>query len=290
MIYILSLLGIVLLLLLYLMWRQEPWQPRHAWPIVGQRLKKTPDSWAWWRFLASWRWYSHPGFVVKHLSFSKIESRLQQARLPLSQAEFYGLKQWLWTTGTLVFLAWLWVGQLSLKGGLTLVFMVTLVVLLPDLWLKARLATQQRRIGEQVPYFLDLLTLTLQGGGNLEQGLKATTQNYRSELSDTVAYKMRELDWGRPLDELFTELGQEVEDEDWQHFLNSLLRAKKLGVSLSDTLVVQAELMRTRRRQKAEELSRTAAVKISVPLVLFIFPALLIIYIGPGILQLLERT
>ena len=105
-----------------------------------------------------------------------------------------------------------------------------------------------------------------------------------------MAKKLIELNWGRSLEAVFTDLSLEIKDEDFQHFLKSVIRAKKLGVSLSETLIIQAELLRTRRRQKAEELSRTASVKISVPLVLFIFPALLIIYIGPGILQLLERT
>lgn len=283
-------LALILLILSLLIWRQAPWQPQHIWPQIYGLPLKTKDPLIVWKKLASWPWYSQPGFVVKQLSLDGNENLLKRLRILLSLEEFYGLKQWLWTTNSIVFLAWLWFGELTLKGGLTLGFIAFISVFFPDLWLRARRATQQRKIAQQVPYFLDLLTLTLQAGGNLEQGLKATTQNYHSDLSLAIEHKLRELEWGRPLDELFTELGAEIEDEDWQHFLSSLLRAKKLGVSLGDTLAVQAELMRTRRRQKAEELSRTAAVKISVPLVLFIFPALLIIYIGPGILQLLERT
>ena len=98
------------------------------------------------------------------------------------------------------------------------------------------------------------------------------------------------MEWGRSLEEVLSELKTVIPNLDFNHFLRSVVRAKSLGVSLQQTLVIQGELLRTCRRQRAEELSRTASVKISIPLVLFIFPTLLIIYIGSGILQLLERA
>jgi len=224
------------------------------------------------------------------VAVKSVKKSLTTYSKPFSKAQFLGLKQWIWTTFSFSFVIWLWTGNTSFNNGLLFISLALLSVFLPDLYLLSLKSKTERQIKEEVPYFLDLLTLTLQGGSNLEQALVLTTQNYPGVLSTLMQKKLVELDWGRSLDELFEELKAEVPDTDFQHFLSSLLRAKKLGVSLSETLAIQAELLRTRRRQKAEELSRTAAVKISVPLVLFIFPALLIIYIGPGILQLLERT
>lgn len=280
-----------LLVVLAQLWRLALWQPSHAWQRLATAQVKTAfDPLVIWKHLARWKWWSSPGFVVKTLSLKPPKKILQQSGVNLTVIQFYGLKQWLWSTGSLGFVLWLWFVETSLKSGLFLLFTLGLVLILPDLFLLGQVAQRKRTIAREVPYFLDLLTLTLQGGGNLEQGLVATTQNYQGELSRTVADRLKELEWGRSLDDVFSDLKTEIEDEDFRHFLNSLLRAKKLGASLSETLAIQAELLRTRRRQQAEELSRTAAVKISVPLVLFIFPALLIIYIGPGILQLLERT
>lgn len=288
---VLIILGIGILLALVGLWKHEPWQPMHAWPDLKANNSKTlPSSWAVLRWLGQWPWYSNYGWWIKKISLNKLSQRLGQANIPLTEDEFWAFKQWLWTTGSLVSLLWLWFGILSLQIVFLFLLVWGLVMVLPDLFLLTVISRRQAQMSAEVPYFLDLLTLTLQGGGNLEKALQATTNNYQGALSEVVAKKLVELSWGRSLEDLFKELKEVVKDEDFQHFLGSLLRAKKLGVSLSETLAIQAELLRTRRRQQAEELSRTAAVKISIPLVLFVFPALLIIYIGPGILQLMERT
>lgn len=273
------------------LWQHELWQPHNAWPhLCTNNVKKSFTAIGLLHSLAAWPWWSSPGYSVKILSLKWLKNGLNKTSEPFSLDQFLGLKQWLWTTVSFSFIAWLWLGETSLQNGLLFILSGILLVMVPDLYLLSLKSKKEREIGEAVPYFLDLLTLTLQGGRNLEQALTATTKNYPSTLSTVMDKKLVELGWGRSLDDLFDELKTDIPDADFQHFLSSLLRAKKLGVSLSETLAIQTELLRTRRRQKAEELSRTASVKISVPLVLFIFPALLIIYIGPGILQLLERT
>ena len=287
-IYILVLLSCILAINL---WLKEAWQPHNVWPdLYTKKSKNSFSGLTFLHWLAGWRWWSVPGILVLNLAVKSVKKSLTTYSKPFSKAQFLGLKQWIWTTFSFSFVIWLWTGNTSFNNGLLFISLALLSVFLPDLYLLSLKSKTERQIKEEVPYFLDLLTLTLQGGSNLEQALVLTTQNYPGVLSTLMQKKLVELDWGRSLDELFEELKAEVPDTDFQHFLSSLLRAKKLGVSLSETLAIQAELLRTRRRQKAEELSRTAAVKISVPLVLFIFPALLIIYIGPGILQLLERT
>jgi Flp pilus assembly protein TadB len=241
------------------------------------------------RFIAQ-QWWAQPGAFIKAISFKSVTESLPQPYCALNQADFLGIKQAVWSLGFTVILISLWVTDVGILDSARNLLMLLSVVLLPDIYLLNRRRLLQIQYGKEVPYFLDLLTLTLQGGGNLEQALQATTQNYQSQLSLVLSKKLKELHWGRSLEAIFKDLNFEVHDEDFQHFLSSVVRAKKLGVSLSQTLIIQSELLRTRRRQKAEELSRTASVKMSIPLVLFIFPALLIIYIGPGILQLLART
>ncbi len=287
---ILVLLGIFIFIATLQVWRTAPWQPGVLWFRLGFKISDSKLEPLWWKTLARWKWWSTPGWWVKTVSPSGLNQKLNLAGLELNEKDFLGLKQWLWSWFMLLGLLYLWFGDITWSRSLQGLLCGGLLFMLPDLWLQATTARRWRQLSDEVPYFLDLLTLTLQSGSNLEQALAYTCQNYQGVLSEILSNHLIELNWGRSLDDIFTDLQISIPDPEFQHFLSSILRAKKLGVSLGETLAIQSELLRTRRRQQAEELSRTAAVKISVPLVLFVFPALLIIYIGPGVLQLMNRA
>lgn len=284
------LFGLTVLWLGVKVWEFSPYNPQQSWPLKNStgNIKKSRDFFSVWRHLSHY-WWAQPGSFIKLTSVKAVVSQLPQSFLPLTQTEFLALKQVIWSLGFLSLLVALWITDISLKSVGICFLILWVIIMSPDLYGLHKTLYLQRLYQKEVPYFLDLLTLTLQGGGNLEQALLATTKNYQSQLSLVIARKLKELNWGRSLEAVFKDLSLTIKDDDFQYFLTSVIRVKKLGVSLSQTLIIQSELLRTRRRQKAEELSRTAAVKISIPLVLFIFPALLIIYIGPGILQLLNR-
>ncbi len=268
-------------------WQFSLVQPTNLWPKLKKRTQVGVFKFKVFDFLE--RWFV-PGMMVQTLSNKNRVKALPRRNLNLSPLQFYNLKQFLFFTAGGAFVIWLWVGEVTLAKALLYAATWLGVTILPDLYLLKVLQQDDRQMEREVDYFLDLLTLTLQGGSNLEQALKSTTVHYESLLSQTVALKLKELDWGQSLESVLMSLKKGIKSDDFKHFLESVLRAKKLGVSLSETLIIQGEILRTRRRQKAEELSRTAAIKMSIPLVLFIFPSLLIIYIGPGILQLLART
>lgn len=283
MLLILALL--ILILLLRLWWLSQPQQIKS---IKSLRQTAKPSSIkALWQRLKPWL---TPGWCVQKLSFKVASNRLLISRSNFSEDDFYRLKQGLLWLGGAAFFYWLWIGDFSWTRFYIFLVLWILFFSLPEIYGWLLLQRRKRQIEKEVPYFLDLLTLTLQSGSNLEQALVATTKCYDCLLSKNMAMGLEELAWGRPIEAILKDLKAEIQNDDFSHFLNSVVRAKKLGVSLNETLTIQVEILRTKRRQKAEELSRTAAVKISLPLVLFIFPALLIIYIGPGILQLLERT
>jgi len=252
--------------------------------------KKLINKTDWWKQSKIINALTQPGWFVKTFTTKRLIFQLSRQTIQFSPEQLWRLKQGAFSVAGILFIAWLWFGDFTIKDLWLYLGMWLLVTFMPDLYALQKLTKQNQRISADVPSFLDLLTLTLKSGVNLERALLLTTQNFASPLSTIVAEKLKELDWGRSLEAVFEDLKFEVEDDDFKHFLGSVIRTKNLGVSLSETLAIQSELLRTRRRQKAEELSRTASVKISVPLVLFIFPALLIIYIGPGILQLLAKT
>ncbi len=157
---------------------------------------------------------------------------------------------------------------------------------LPEFFIQIEKEKREKKFSKEVPYFIDLFIITLRTGLNIEKTFYYVTQK-KTFLTNIIRNKLYELELGRSLESLFYDLEKEIQNEEFQSFVKQLRQAKKLGVSLSHTLEIQSQCIRAKRKQRAEELCRTAAVKISIPLVLFIFPALLIIYIGPGILRLL---
>ena len=213
---------------------------------------------------------------------------MKEARDPISLEAYLGIKQLILTFYSFYSLLFLWFGEVNLMTFFRLVLLFGLTYMLPNLWLKMRQEKISRQLALEVPYFLDLLVLTLKSGLNIEPALRYTAQNKKGVLARVIEEKLEELSLGKSLEDVFDDLKKELPNHEFKQFINSLLRAQKLGVSLAQTLDIQSRLIRTKRRQRAETLSRTAAVKISLPLVLFIFPALLIVYIGPGLLQLIQ--
>lgn len=177
-------------------------------------------------------------------------------------------------------------GAINLKSFSLFFLYFFFFFFLPDILIQIAKEKREKHFKIEVPYFIDLFIITLKTGLNIEKTLWYITKK-KTLLSNIIRNKLQEINLGRSTESIFLDLEKEIQNEEFQSFLKQLRQAKKLGVSLAQTLEIQSQCIRAKRKQRAEELSRTAAVKISLPLVLFIFPALLIIYIGPGILKLL---
>jgi len=241
------------------------------------------------------RWLNHtwlkPGWFVDKLTKPEsIEKDLKLSNQSLTTKQFCHLKQLIWLMFVIYFWLYIWFGSVSWANSFKLFSLFCLSFYLPDLWLRVQKERHLKQLNDEVPYFIDLLSLTLQAGLNIEQALTHVVTHKKGLIAATVNQALLSLKLGRSLEAVLGELKDTVPNPDFQHFITSILRSKKLGVSLSNTLEIQSQLIRTKRRQRAEEISRTAAVKISLPLVLFIFPALLIIYLGPGLLNLMQQT
>ncbi len=178
-------------------------------------------------------------------------------------------------------------GKITSENILWLFLLFVFVFSLPDLLLQIEKEKREKLFLVEVPYFIDLFIITLKTGLNIEKTLFYITQK-NTFLNSIVSKKLAEIEFGKSLEVLFYELETEIQNKEFQSFLKQLRQANKLGVSLSQVLEIQSQAIRAKRKQRAEELSRTAGVKISLPLVLFIFPALLIIYVGPSLLSLLR--
>ena len=237
--------------------------------------------------LERWSFFTTPGWIISHFcSGEALQLKLLQSGVSLSLKEFLAIKQLVIWFASIYFWIYLFFGEITLKNSLLLLGVLMLLFFIPDLWLQVQKEKRQKSFELQVPYFIDLLSLTLETGMGLERSMVYVSQEMQGTLAQEIRRQLQGLEYGISFEAVLSKCILSVGVEEFSHFISNLRQAKKLGVSLSQTLRIQSELINTRRQQKAEELSRTASVKISVPLVLFVFPALLIIYLGPVILQM----
>ena len=260
-----------------------------AWAAVSGFWKDQVPTTSWVQPLIAWKWFTKPGKVVKALAKKEVALvRIEKAGRLISLEDYWRYKQLVWSLGLLLMWLYLFFGTVSWGLTFKLLLMIGFAFWFIDMWLRIKWEHRERELRLEIPYFIDMVALTLDTGLNLEQVFELLVQGKQGTLNSILGFHLRKLKLGSSLESVLTDIRKEICMSEFDNFITSILQSKKLGVPLSQTLKIQSELIRTRRRQRAEELSRTAAVKISIPLVFFIFPALLIIYIGPGILRLMS--
>jgi len=225
----------------------------------------------------------------------KSEEELSRLRLRLTNAGFRA------PNAPTIFLGLKGLGLicgLILAGGTTLIFggltqrnLITAACLaaalfyLPDLvvWWLRRYRQDQIFLG--LPDALDLMVVCVEAGLGLDQAMRKVAEEMKRSypvIAEEFGIANLQLQIGRPRAEVFHELGIRTGVADLRNLTAVLIQADKFGSSIAHALRTQSETMRTRRRQLAEERAAKTAVKLIFPLVLFIFPAIFVVLVGPA--------
>jgi tight adherence protein C len=137
-------------------------------------------------------------------------------------------------------------------------------------------------IRKDLPDTLDLLAISVEAGMGFEGALGVVCDNFTSPLADEIARTLREMELGLPRREALQNLRKRVEVPELSNFVLTLTQADALGMPIGRVLKASADDMRSRRRQWAREKAAKLPVKILFPLVLFIFPAIFVVLMGPA--------
>jgi tight adherence protein C len=163
---------------------------------------------------------------------------------------------------------------------------------LPDLivWLVARKRKESIFLG--LPDVLDLLVVCVEAGLGLDQAMRKVSEEMKKScrtLADEFSLCNFQLQMGRARNEVLQDLGARTGVDDLRSLAAILIQADKFGASVAQALRVQSDSMRTRRRQLAEEKAAKTAVKLIFPLVLFIFPAIFVVLVGPAAITIVNE-
>lgn len=218
------------------------------------------------------------------------EKYLKLAGLNLTLNEFNAAK--LMFSSSLVVLSMIICAFLSID----IVFKVFIVMLsllasliCPIYFLKIRISGRQEGIRNQLPNVLDLLSVSMEAGLGFDASLVKISERLDGPLIDELNMVLTEIQLGKPRREALKILSERSVVEEVKTFVSSIIQAEQLGIPIKNVLHTQAQQLRIMRKQKAEEKAMKAPVKMMIPLVVFIFPVLFLILLGPTLLQIIEQ-
>ncbi|MGH7762060.1 MAG: type II secretion system F family protein [Candidatus Dormibacteraceae bacterium] len=159
---------------------------------------------------------------------------------------------------------------------------------LPVVWLKQKVDARRNDIQRGLPDAMDLLVIAVDAGLGFDAALARVTDKYKNALSDEFAKVLREVSLGRPRLEAMDEMGRSSGVEDLHNFIQAIIQSEQFGTGIGKILRIQADEMRRKRRQRAQEKAAQATLKMMLPMVGCIFPTLWIVLLGPAALILLK--
>lgn len=158
----------------------------------------------------------------------------------------------------------------------------------PTLLLNRRVRANQKEILQAMPDALDLLTICVEAGLGFDAAMKKVVEKWDNSLSVALARVLQEIQLGKLRREALRDMANRLGVSEMESFVAAVIQSEQMGVSMSSVLHVQADAMRVKRRQRAEENAQKAPIKMLLPMAFLIFPTLMIVLLGPAILQLMR--
>jgi tight adherence protein C len=158
----------------------------------------------------------------------------------------------------------------------------------PSTIVTRKVEDREQDIAKTLPDVLDLLVISVEAGLGFEQAIDRTVASVPGALTDEFARMSGEVRAGARRADALRALAGRIDSEDVRSFVMAVLQADTFGVSIGQMLRNQADEMRVRRRQAAQEKAQKAPVKMLVPMVFCIFPAILVVIIGPAVINMMR--
>lgn len=160
----------------------------------------------------------------------------------------------------------------------------------PGIWLDRKMKARKHGILKSMPDALDLLTISVEAGLGFDLALQRVADKWENELSKEFNRVLSDTRLGTPRRDAMRMMSERCGVDDLTNFVQAIIQAEQLGVSIGKILKVQSEQMRVRRRQRAEELAHQAPIKMLFPMAFLIFPSILVVILGPALPKLLGAS
>ncbi|OIQ98715.1 bacterial type II secretion system protein F domain protein [mine drainage metagenome] len=161
--------------------------------------------------------------------------------------------------------------------------------LYPAIWLKDRLALRRRELLKTLPFYLDIITLCVEAGLNVQGAMKqAVAKGPKGVLRDEFQRVLRDIRAGKARAEALLNMAERLNEPGATHFTTAVIQAESMGMNLGPVLRAQADQRRAERFQRAERAAMEAPVKLLFPLIAFIFPCTFIVLFFPIVMKFMN--
>jgi tight adherence protein C len=155
-------------------------------------------------------------------------------------------------------------------------------------WIDSRVNARKRQVERALPGALDLITVCMEAGLSFDAGLSKLVEKTRGPLADELARVLQEMQIGKHRRAALHDLAQRVQVRDLSGFVAAVMQADQVGMSLAPVMRAQADEVRIRRRQHAEEQATKASIKILFPMIFCILPATVLVVLGPAVVAIVR--
>jgi tight adherence protein C len=168
-------------------------------------------------------------------------------------------------------------------GGLVIGFLG------PNLYLYQLAYDRANKLQRELPDAIDLMTISVESGLGFDAAVQQVAHNTEGPLADEFGRMLREMQLGMGRGEALRSLGERADVDDLRSFVSAMVQADSFGIPIAQVLRVQSGEMRVKRRQRAEEKAQQVPVKITIPLIFCILPALFVAVMGPAAINIMNN-
>lgn len=250
-------------------------------PFFDRVIKPIGDS------LSTFISRSTPGGIK-----GRINKKLVMAGNPFNM----GVNGWLLlkSFSILVFPSILWgsaiiTNSMSSKRISMLSVVTLLLYFLPNILLIQLTQKRQKEIVNTLPDILDLITVSVEAGLSFDGALSRVVYKMEGDLSKEFSRVINEMKMGKNRREALRDMSLRCGVADLTTFIGAIIQADELGVGITNVLRIQSKQMRLKRRQRAQEMAMKAPIKMLFPLIIFIFPTIFTVLLGPAVIKMIEQ-
>ena len=159
---------------------------------------------------------------------------------------------------------------------------------LPQVYISTIITRRQKSVRRALPDALDLLTICVEAGLGFDAAMVKVAEKWDSPLSAGFARVIQEIQLGKLRREALKDMADNIDITEMTSFVAIVIQSEMLGVSMAKVLRIQSDQMRVKRRQMAEEEAHKTPIKMLIPMILLIFPSLLLVLFTPAILSVMQ--
>ncbi|MBA4180699.1 MAG: type II secretion system protein [Anaerolinea sp.] len=218
----------------------------------------------------------------------RLEGRIAQAGMKIKPGQFIVVVAVL--VGVVPILATFYMASVAGATGQKL--LITYVVAAgfglmgPKVWLDGKVSRRQKEIWRALPDAFDLITASVEAGLGIDAAFTRVVEKVKGPFGDELGRTMREITMGRSRRDALLDMTDRTGVPELRSLINAIVQAESMGISIGGVIRVQTGVIRTKRKQRAEEQAFKAPIKMVFPLVFFIFPSIMMVIGGPAIIQM----